>query len=416
MIYILIVISLAILSLIEFIELSKVEVNIYYKQLDRLFYLYFAALLFILTAFRYKTGRDYINYLRLFDTCLTSDNSVFETGYLYLNQWFKIYTGDFYIMQVCVALVSCYGVFRHFFQNAKYPCFVLFLFFITYFFSTNLMQTRQFLAIGIICYGIPFIKKRRFLQWCSLIVLAAQFHITAVLAFPIYFTYRMYISKFTAFCLLGLSVVINLFGRNIIQTGLFILSFFVSGGFSRMINDYIFNPQFNEAVNYSSGLGYIAMLLIYFYLILIYSKNNKDVFMLNFLLGILLTAMARNFETFLRIAYYYDMCGNGFLVYGLLGKKISLYKKIEIIPLLITPLFLLFRCIVFFRGFVAPDKYGFILKNDVSPYKAFIFHTDWSTIGTFSLLLVISIGFMVILFKNISGKRMKRYLRGCKER
>lgn len=399
MMYLLIAICLAVLSLFEFIELNKPKVNIYYKQLDRLFYLYFAASLFILTAFRYKTGADYDGYLLLFDTCLMNSNTVFERGFVYLNRWFKITVDDFYIMQVCISLVACYGVFKHILKYATYPILILFLYFITIFLFLNLAQVRQFLAVGVICYGVQFIHERKLFKWSFVILLAMQFHNSALLAFPIYFTSNIRISKPTAIVLLFISVFLNFAGANILQMGFFVMSLFLHSSVSYLLERYI------EVVSVPIGMGYLLKIPMYIYMIFLYSKKDDDVFMLNFLLTLIIAAMGRHFDAIGRISFYYTICGNGFWAYTLFGKKTSLYKHFNMMAIFIIVLFLLFNFWGYYRALFYPDRFGESFIDYVSPYKAFLFHTDWSMLGVFSLLLVLSIGFMVILFKNISSKK-----------
>ena len=401
MMYLLIAMCLAVLSLFEFIEFDKLNVHSYYEQLDKLFYLYFAALLFILTAFRYKTGWDYGAYLLLFDTCLMDSKTVFERGFVYLNRWFKITVDNFYIMQVCISLVACYGIFKHIVKYAQYPNFMLFLYFITIFIFLNLAQVRQFLAVGVICYGVQFIHERKLFKWSLVILLAMQFHNSALLAFPIYFTSNIRISKPTAIVLLFISVFLNFAGAKILQMGLFVMSLFLHSSLSYLIERYI------EVVSIPIGMGYLLKIPMYIYMISLYSQKDDDVFMLNFLLTLIISAMARHFDAIGRISFYYTICGNGFWAYTLLGKKASLYKHFNMMPIFIIIFFLLFNFWGYYRSLVYPDRFGESFINDVSPYKSFIFHTDWSILGAFSLLLVLSIGFMIIIFTNLSSKKIK---------
>lgn len=105
----------------------------------------------------------------------------------------------------------------YFFLIEKYSAVIwasIFLFFITDY-QMSLFVLRQFCAISILAYSIPYIIKRNFLNFCILQLIAFYFHFTSIVFFPLYFAYGFNLSKSKKQCYLffTLAVLCGLFFR-----------------------------------------------------------------------------------------------------------------------------------------------------------------------------------------------------------
>ena len=63
------------------------------------------------------------------------------------------------------------------------------------FFSTSLNILRQYMASAMLVWGFKYVKKEKVLSWLAVIVLAALFHRTSVVAIFIYYLYKIYFIK-----------------------------------------------------------------------------------------------------------------------------------------------------------------------------------------------------------------------------
>lgn len=401
MFYYLILLVLCFLSFSELYTgtLIKIQKNILY--LDMLFFIMLALCLFYITAFRYEIGRDYEAYLTYFDNCLVIKNTYFEKGYVVINKFFKTYVNNFYVMQLFVTLIIWYWICKNMLRNSIFPCFTLFLYYISNFFPTNMMQFRQFIAIGIVCYGMKFVIARQFLYWCVFVLLASSFHSTAFLAFPLYFTSRLRLKSFFYFISLIITIFITFFGRNFLFTIIeIIIEILPYERYVERLSAYLNHTQYITKTEFSSGLGFCVRNFFYLYMVFLHNENDEYYFT-NFFISLLINSFAINFETLTRVAFYYDICGNGYCAYNIFGKK---SQKIHHCSMFVPGMFLIFTILTFIKQLNSPDKFGLILFNDIYPYRNFLIYEEWKLLAGSCVLLIVSLCITLILIKNFSKK------------
>jgi len=79
---------------------------------------------------------------------------------------------------------------------------------------------RQLIAMAILTFSYRYIRERRFIPFCLVMLLAMSFHKVSIVFLPLYFFYRIPISKWLLlFCFLS-ACVLGLFGREIIEFGI----------------------------------------------------------------------------------------------------------------------------------------------------------------------------------------------------
>lgn len=333
-------------------------------------FFYLAFFLFLITSLRFEIGYDWVNYLYMYHH-YNPNTSFIESGYIRMNVFFRnLNLGDkgFYLMQFVIMSFCCGVIHKNIYKENEYPIFILSLYFTLYFFPIEIDQTRQFIAMSILICGNKFIVEEKIILWILIVVLAMQFHITAIIAFPLYFTERVHFSPPIAFVLLLLALVLNLAGLNIIWAMLHLIMKInlLPDRFSNIVNNYMNSSIYGKQAQFSSGLGLLVSYLFYFIFVFLWSikskKTRKKYNLTNFLIGVFFTSMARNFDQFSRIAYYYFICGNGISVYNSLPSSIKFFKKTDVVRIVL---------VVFYSLFIL---YNFLIGGFMDNYR-YIYHT-----------------------------------------
>ena len=234
-------------------------------------FFYLSLFLLLLASLRFETGRDWENYLHMYYYD-NPETSFTESGYIRMNVFFRnLNLGDkgFYLMQFIVMSFCCGVIYKSICRNNEFPIFILLVYFTSYFFSTELAQTRQHIAMAILICGNRFIRDKKFILWILVVILAMQFHITAIMAFPLYFTDRIRLASPIALILLFLALALNLAGFNLVWTMLNIavgLSFIperIAGIMKSYMNSSIYGQQGQYSTGFFVGIFFILCLFFF---------------------------------------------------------------------------------------------------------------------------------------------------------
>lgn len=138
--------------------------------------------------FRYYTGSDWAMYMEAYEKMPIIGNfHRWEMGFVWLSLFFHWTGVDYHFMQAavsCFVMVVVYSTARRY---TSMPMMVFAAFVALLFNEIVMAQVRQSIALGILVYGVRFVVERRLVLWCLAVALASQFHISAVVAFPIFF-------------------------------------------------------------------------------------------------------------------------------------------------------------------------------------------------------------------------------------
>lgn len=359
------------ISLLEFSGLDKIYV-VKKLSLNKVIFIYSAIFLCFIAAFRFHTGRDWSHYTFFFEHSLTRKIPV-EQGYMFVNKVFKRKFNDFYFQQFCINCFCSFCIFRIFYKESKYPVFTLLLYvLLNYFFTTDMAQVRQHIAMAILCCGTKFIKQKKLFCWILIVILAMQFHITSFLAFPLFFTNRKQISYKTAFIFLFIAVLITLAGLKFVRgiVEIVMLLPFLPEQLANTLQRYFTSKTEGQFLEMSSGLGYWGRYAFYVLLIVLFvfmKEKKNNYFLLNFMIAVVLQAMGRNFDQFARVANYYLICGCGLCAYNIFPDSKVFFRKVNTLRVLFCSVFVLFTSLTFYASW--SGNY----KKDYAPYKTFIF-------------------------------------------
>lgn len=164
----------------------------YYQtiRIEKLLFVYGFIILFVIAAIRKDTGFDYGSYENIFDIVHNTEiplrnrifNSKCEPGYNLFNLLFPNYRC--LIIAISFLQVSLLGYY--FYKENTNALLCLFMFYTSIFLYYDMGVMRQGLSIAISYCGLIFVKRKKFIKFILVILLAASFHITAIFMIPIY--------------------------------------------------------------------------------------------------------------------------------------------------------------------------------------------------------------------------------------
>lgn len=141
-------------------------------------------------------GIDTITYYYSFNNIkyLSLNDSIsvkFEKGYKILEFCIGRVFGDFQILLILIAILYV-GVVSYYIYKYSVNPMLSYIFFIIFDFYTFAMSAnRQTIAISLVMISLKYAMDRKSIKFMILIILAASFHITALIFLPVYF-----VSKF----------------------------------------------------------------------------------------------------------------------------------------------------------------------------------------------------------------------------
>lgn len=259
----------AIMFLLQF-----VKVNTQKEYLWRLIISFLP--LFIFAAFRVNFGYDYEAYQEIYDLVQAHpgqyDDMREEFGYLKLNEWMPSFRA---LIVVTSAFTCCAYIFLFYkVIPAKFTWLAVILLFLSGDKSIFFMFSgiRNAISISILIFTLPLLEKRRFIPFVLCMLLAAQFHKTAYIYFPLaYFVSStkdiklreviVWLCVFAFFFIFSHMAIMG-------QVEILVNSLFEDGRYESYVE------LINEWGDQRGIIGRIGMLLSFFP-VLVYVKNNS---------------------------------------------------------------------------------------------------------------------------------------------
>lgn len=311
---------MAILSLWEILGRGPVF-NGSRARIDNVLFFICALFMCLTCALRYETGADWENYLSYFNTCIISEGE-YEWGFSLLNRIFYNITGNYYVLQFILCVFCCSVVYSYIKKVSRYPLLTLFIYYTFFFLSVEMAQLRQFVAMSIIICGMPYVAKKKIYLWLLIVILAMQFHVTAIVAFPLYFTTYKAIGWKTASVICFISIIVSIWGYTLIHGLVQLISHIgiLPHRLYSLADIYLNSNTFGQKAEFGSGLGYFVLQIFIVIIIITYMRSNMkyDYFLFNFVIALLFDAAGRNLGELFRLANYYYICGAGICAYNLL--------------------------------------------------------------------------------------------------
>ena len=229
------------------IILALIEVLKRHKKIS----LITGSLLALMAGFRFSTGYDFESYKRFYEG-ISGIEDVFngtfdaESGYLLINFIFKTIGFNFYFFVLFFSILSI-GLLTYFlYTHTSFPTLFLVYYYARFFFLLDMGQIRSSLACIILLYAIPYIGKKKPVQFLGLVLMASLFHISA-LFFVFGYLFNSLFKKLTVQTILLLLVSATLIGVIVQTPQLYLwavpgryISYFTSPGYTN--GKWILNP------------------------------------------------------------------------------------------------------------------------------------------------------------------------------
>lgn len=164
------------------------------------------SVIFLLSMFRWENGTDWEPYYDYFHLVgINLDASYMEPGFTwlcYLDYNYLNYTLHLGIL----AFLSIVPVAIRIRQYSAFPLFALLIWFSITF--AHMFPVRQTVAVSLFVFSWKYIQERRLIPFICTMALAATFHVTVLVAVPIYFLWNRYIpAKVYTLVIAGVFVV-----------------------------------------------------------------------------------------------------------------------------------------------------------------------------------------------------------------
>ena len=201
--------------------------------------------LFMLSFLRWETGTDWVNYYNYFQRVLYHpyEYDEFEVGFRVLNYAVRSFTNEYTVLLFFSGLMLFFFQSKAIKELSPFPLLSLTCLFASQ--AANILFVRQWMAIAILFYSIVYIKRRKFLPFLLLVLLAITIHRSAGIFIFAYWIFKAKISVKWMMIWLVSTVVFSLFIQNLLNSLL--------GNLGNLVIEDKLNTYLSES--YNSGLN-----------------------------------------------------------------------------------------------------------------------------------------------------------------
>lgn len=357
---------LSFLAVVSFLELAKFRIN-GNPHFCKATYWGIIVIIIFLSTFRWENGTDWKPYYDYFTLAgLFPENGYMEPGYTWLCYINYQLTGSYIFHLGVMALLCILPAAKRNRQYSPFPFFSLFIWFCVSF--AHMFPVRQTIAISLFVFSWKYIQEKKIIPYICIIVLAATFHLTVLIALPIYFLWHKYIPAKIYICIIGITALLSVLSSNIFSNILYSL-----GGtlIETKLNEYLDNADSTFGSAYSPIQTLVRGCInrsfyFIFPLILLNSKRTEipilngmfNMYFYSFLIFIAVTPLSVALG---RLTVYTDM-SQLFLLPYVFNLKMNRGSKFILIGIVISYLTIRFNGIVFnYRDLYIP--YHCVLFN-----------------------------------------------------
>lgn len=265
-----------------------------------------SAPLVFLVAVRQGVGTDYQSYVEMFEQFRAGEALLWiEPLYASLNRLMApLGSSGVVLVFGASAALTTLPLFYRIFCSSPMPWLgVLILFGLSFpFFMTNIV--RQAIAVGVIILAFPAIWRRQFILWSLAILLAAGFHYTALLVWPLYWFLHLAWPRIIALIMLAGAVALSQ-SREIAVVFLQWVAVLLPSHYSHYPNQVLERLDVFEF-----GLGYLLYICLAGLVLLVWDRAEKEgceilVFRNSAFLGLIFLIGLYQFWVVGRLGFYF---------------------------------------------------------------------------------------------------------------
>lgn len=143
------------------------------------------------------SGYDYLVYKYFYELNSNENPYGYEMLFVASRNLVKYFGGDFNVFILILGIFFVVGVCHIFNKYSDNPSLALFIYLSTFFFWHNFNILRNFIAIILFYFALKFILERKPVQYYLLVLMAINFHKTALILLPFYFIGTLNLKKRT---------------------------------------------------------------------------------------------------------------------------------------------------------------------------------------------------------------------------
>lgn len=147
----------------------------------------------------------------------------FEIGYVLLSWLIERIFGDQRLLVTVVGVLILVPYTRSFEEETDEPMVAMMAFMALGMYLSAMIFWRQFIAMAILTYACRFIREQKLLPFLITVLVAMCFHKVAVVFLPLYFLYRIPVTKWLLLAGVAVAVFLNFFGAPIIKFGIAVI-------------------------------------------------------------------------------------------------------------------------------------------------------------------------------------------------
>ena len=185
--YFIYIIAFILVILEQFIKRKYIEIILYF----------FCVFIILFTAFRDPVS-DTIMYTDVFNQMpdiwnlingesLILDKFPLELGYLYLNSIVQFIVSAPQLLFFIIATISISAYYFLFRKYSPYIALSFFIYLSLLYIFREIVQIRNGVACALVLYSVKFLYEQKIKKYILIILIAASFHLTAVVGFSFYF-------------------------------------------------------------------------------------------------------------------------------------------------------------------------------------------------------------------------------------
>ncbi|MGI6162048.1 MAG: EpsG family protein [Christensenellales bacterium] len=172
-------------------RLKAIGVEFYIRR-HKLFMLLSFLCLFLVSAFRYDVGTDYLSYYTRYDYIKeTGGDSTLEPGFVLLIKFLLLFSSNQQILFVVTSFITLLLIYIAIAEHSKAPVFSILLFVAMGYYFISFNAVRQFMVVAALLYGYKYMRRENTLKFILLCGMCALFHRAALIMIPVYFISRM---------------------------------------------------------------------------------------------------------------------------------------------------------------------------------------------------------------------------------